>query len=204
MKKARTQKTKRCLVCTTILLLAFGVGVSAEDSSLYTLEDMLVTAMKREQNLLDAPVAVQNFAGDLVEVMHLSNAFDLADQIPGAYASKPSQPDHRGDLHPRRRSPAHSKRAAPTGIGPPASMSMIRRWCTPIISGFHRYPCSDLERVEVLRGPQGTTYGRGVNGRNHQIHHAQPRPRVLQRQTAVGPPLRPKALTVSTTASMRW
>lgn len=163
MKKARIQRTKRCLVCTTIFLLAFGVGASAEDSSLYTLEDMLVTAMKREQNILDAPVAVQNFAGDLVETMHLSNAFDLADQIPGAYASKPSQPTI-GEIFIRGAGASSFQSGGAKGD----RTTGVYVDDTPMVYPNHQrlppVPMFDLERVEVLRGPQGTTYGAGSMG----------------------------------------
>ena len=161
--KKRGSKSKQSLVYTTIFLLAFGVGASAEDSSLYTLEDMLVTAMKREQNILDAPVAVQNFAGDLVEVMHLSNAFDLADQIPGAYASKPSQPTV-GEIFIRGAGSTSFQAGGAKGD----RTTGVYVDDTPMVYPNHQrlppVPMFDLERVEVLRGPQGTTYGAGSMG----------------------------------------
>ncbi|MDA0336268.1 MAG: hypothetical protein O2782_13970, partial [bacterium] len=78
-KMQKTRTMKQCLVCTTLYFLTFGAGASdAGSRSGETIEEVVVTAMKREQNILDAPVAVQNFSGDLVEELQLRDAFDLA------------------------------------------------------------------------------------------------------------------------------
>lgn len=163
MQIARIWKTKRCLVGTAIFLLVFGVGSRAEESSQNVLEEVVVTAMKREQNILDAPVAVQNFSGDLVEETQLRNAFDLADQIPGAYASKPSQPTV-GEIYIRGAGASSFQAGGSKGDRTTGVYVDDTPMVYPNEQRLPPVPMFDLERVEVLRGPQGTTYGAGSMG----------------------------------------
>lgn len=162
MQKTRTMK--QCLVCTTLYFLTFGAGASdAGSRSGETIEEVVVTAMKREQNILDAPVAVQNFSGDLVEELQLRDAFDLADQIPGAFAQKGSQPTlgeiflRGGGVSDFQANGAAGDRTTGIYLDDTPMVYPNQQRLPPI-------PMFDLERVEVLRGPQGTTYGAGSMG----------------------------------------
>lgn len=166
----KTTTKKRNLYSLQILslpifyLLTFGASASDEDSSpVESMDEIVVTAMKREQNILDAPVAVQNFSGDLVEELQLRDAFDLADQIPGAFASKSSQPTtaeiflRGGGSSSFQANGAKGDRTTGIYLDDTPMVYPNQQRLPPI-------PMFDLERVEVLRGPQGTTYGAGSMG----------------------------------------
>tara|TARA_E500000331_G_scaffold198622_1_gene190780 strand:+ start:278 stop:2554 length:2277 start_codon:yes stop_codon:yes gene_type:complete len=163
----KTRITKPYLFNTFYLLtflLTFGMSANAEDSSTGELmEEVVVTAMKREQNIMDAPAAVQNFAGDLVEELQLRDAFELADQIPGAYALNGSQPTvgeiflRGGGVSDFQANGAAGDRTTGIYLDDTPMVYPNQQRLPPI-------PMFDLERVEVLRGPQGTTYGAGSMG----------------------------------------
>jgi iron complex outermembrane receptor protein len=165
MRKIRL--TKQYLVNNFYLLtflLTFGVGARAEDSSADELmEEVVVTAMKREQNLMDAPVSVQSFSGDLVEELQLTNTFELADLIPGALAYKPSQPT-LGEIFIRGAGASSFQSGGAKGDRTTGVYVDDTPMSYPNQQRLPPVPMFDLERVEVLRGPQGTTYGAGSMG----------------------------------------
>jgi iron complex outermembrane recepter protein len=152
---------KLIILLSASLCIATSQVAAEEDEP--TMEEIVVTALKREQNILDVPVSLQSFQGELVEELGLTNTFELADLIPGALAYKPSQPT-LGEIYIRGAgvSSFQANGAAgdrSTGVYvDDTSMSYPNQQRLPPV------PMFDLERVEVLRGPQGTTYGAGSMG----------------------------------------
>lgn len=135
-------------------LLALGIQAHAESA---LLEEITVVAQKREQNLQDVGISVSAFSGKQMKTLGWTSSEDVAAQTPGLTSSKTagaaiSQFNIRGigqadfaDHH-----------EAPNSI-----YSDEAYVAAPGAAGF---PMFDLERVEVLRGPQGTLFGRNATG----------------------------------------
>ena len=63
--------------------VALGLAVSASSASAQLLEEVLVTAQKREQSAQDLSIAVSAFSGDQLKELGVTQAAQLADYTPG-------------------------------------------------------------------------------------------------------------------------
>jgi iron complex outermembrane recepter protein len=120
-----------------------------------TLETVLVTAQKREERLIDVPMSVAAISGETLEQKGLNTISDIAHTVPS--------------LSVREAGPGQQLitiRGIGNGRG---SSSLVGIYLddAPLSSiPFSQVDLrvSDLERVEVLRGPQGTLWGEGSVG----------------------------------------
>ena len=120
------------------------------------LEEMVVTSQKREQNLLDVPSALQAFSGDMLEGAGVRDTDDLVSMIPDMLMS--GEDSGRANIWLR------GIGSTKFDIGSEGSNAFfVDEVYMPrqqsILSGL-----VDLERIEVLKGPQGTLYGRNALG----------------------------------------
>jgi len=116
---------------------------------------IIVTARKRAQRLVDVPGPVTAIAPGQITDARLQDARDLLLQVPGAVLVENNAGTAR-DISIR-------------GVGTPTLFAEpgVALYVDEIYSsGFISYPTQfyDLERVEVLRGPQGALYGRNAVG----------------------------------------
>ena len=120
--------------------------------------DIVVTAQKRSQNLQDVPVAVSALGGDELQSRGVSETSDLQGFVPSLQITTPygrTQPNFslRGVSVANEFS---ASTASPVGVYVDEVYQSFR--------ASHGQQLYDLERVEVLRGPQGTLYGRNTTG----------------------------------------
>ena len=130
------------------------------------LEEMVVTSQKREQNLLDVPSALQAFSGEMLEDAGLRDTNDLIDMVPDMLMSG----EDAGRANIWLRGIGSTK----FDIGSEGSNAffvdevyMSRN--QSILSGL-----VDLERIEILKGPQGTLYGRNALGGAISVFYKKP------------------------------
>lgn len=137
------------------LASAVAAEVDAEadaDADRYGLADIVVTAERREGNIQKTPIAITAFDESLIKQQDISTFRDLSGRIPGLLAPK--------------RSTAYTTQTyAMRGIGetdtfpePTVAVYVDDVYLARTVGSLYDTP--DLERVEVLRGPQGTLYGR--------------------------------------------
>ena len=113
------------------------------------LEEIVVTATRREQNLQDVPMAVQAFSGESLQVQGIENVENLKAVVPNLVVA--------GNL-------GGSDTAQFTIRGIPNVGTYIDGIWQVSNNGLLLREFVDLDRVEVLRGPQGTLYGRDSTG----------------------------------------
>ncbi|MGJ8687381.1 MAG: TonB-dependent receptor [Spongiibacteraceae bacterium] len=122
-----------------------------------TIEEVLVTAQRRSQSTQDVPVAVTGMTGDAMEKFGFENANDIGGQVPNMQVSGPY-----GDVQPIfsirgvSMSDYNSNQVSPVGV-------YVDEAYLPATYS-HGANFFDLERLEVLRGPQGTLYGKNTTG----------------------------------------
>ncbi len=117
------------------------------------IEEIIVTAQKREASIQDVPISMTALGGDDAEFRGIRDLFDLERQVPNL------------DVGEREGSSTVTIR----GVGLNVEFGNIEGSAAVHIDG-HFQPrvtsgilgLNDLERVEVLRGPQGTLYGRNA------------------------------------------
>lgn len=122
------------------------------------LGDIVVTAHKRSQNVQDVPIAVSAVGGDALKSHGISDVSNLASVIPSLQVTTPygkTQPNFS-----LRGVSVANEFAASTA-------SPIGVYVDEVYQSFrasHGQQLFDIDRVEVLRGPQGTLYGRNTTG----------------------------------------
>lgn len=132
------------------------------------LDEVIVTAQKREQSLQDVGVAVTAFTGEQISEFGFTTSTDLVDMTPGLNYTVPNAESSQINFFLRG---VGLNDFADANENPVAVyMDDIYR---PAMGGlsFHLF---DIERVEVLRGPQSALFGRNTNG--GLVHYLSRRP----------------------------
>jgi outer membrane receptor protein involved in Fe transport len=138
----------------------------AETPSSVGLEEIVVTATRREERLQDIPVTVMAFSQEKLDSEGLHNIDDLARLSPGVnfqrngMSSAGNYNDEGSDINIRGVDSAAG--TATTGIYVDDTPIQTRKIGFGSINAFPAL--FDLDRVEVLLGPQGTLFGAGAEG----------------------------------------
>jgi iron complex outermembrane receptor protein len=146
------KKVTRCsplLGCMLANLVSPGAMAQTQSSSL-VLEEVIVTARKREERLQDVAVAVSAISGKAIDDAHIRNSADLTQLVPSLTLGSGG-----GESFVIR------------GIGTQAFSGGVEPSVSTMIDGVVLGRSSqsfmqlvDIQRVEVLRGPQGTLFGK--------------------------------------------
>jgi len=129
---------------------------SAEADAPFASTDIIVTAQKREQNLQDVPVAISVVSGDMLERSNVNSAEQLFQRVPTLTFRK-------GNTN---KDSALSIRGVGTisfssGVEP--SVSTVIDGVVYARTGQQTSDFLDVERIEVLRGPQGSLFGKNAS-----------------------------------------
>jgi iron complex outermembrane receptor protein len=139
-----------------IVLAGICLVSAAQVSAQSTLEEVVVTAQKREESLMDVPLSITVFSGKSLEQDGISNLQDIGSQTPGLVFSAFSvgQPE----ISIRGISTKEDGASANDSTVVSIDDVYIAARTAQVFDIF------DLERVEILRGPQGTLYGKNSIG----------------------------------------
>ncbi len=116
------------------------------------LEEVIVTATKRAESLQDVPVSVSAIQGDQIQDAGIPNMAALADYVPNLFISDAPVSTN---IYMRGMGSSNNQ----------AFEQSVGMYIDGIYMGRgrqYRAPFMDIERVEVLRGPQGTLFGRNT------------------------------------------
>ncbi|MEM8496548.1 MAG: TonB-dependent receptor [Pseudomonadota bacterium] len=140
-------------IALTLPWLAVGLPTAAHAQMV--LEEVVVTARKREETLQDTPIAVSAFTGEALRAAQINNVSDLTRNVPGLSRREGRK---TADLNIRgvgTRSPGVQ---AEPGVGVYVDSIYVPRNDTQLVDVL------DVESVQVLRGPQGTLFGKNTAG----------------------------------------
>jgi iron complex outermembrane recepter protein len=113
-------------------------------------DEIIITAQRRAESIQDVPIAVSAFTAEMIENRNLDDALDLQLLVPNLLIVGNDRPTLRGIGNNAISSTADN------GTGSLVNFAPL---------GFRAQDeFFDIERVEVLRGPQGTLYGRNTTG----------------------------------------
>lgn len=135
--------------------IALPVGAVAQDpADGAPTEEIVVTAQLREQSLQDVPIAVQVVDAQQLEDLAADNIADIAAFIPGldVSAGSPTQPKYA----------IRGVQTDDFGVGTDPAVGVYIDGVYSGRSGAAVLEFNDIERVEVLKGPQGTLFGRNA------------------------------------------
>lgn len=144
---------------STILLSALGsISVNAEQTYQQSagIEEIIVTAQKRSESVQDVPIAINALAGDQLDKMGVYNSDDLSRLFPNL-SLKTATSINSG----------FSIRGVGTENFHVTAQQAVGQYMDEVslVSPFTgQFGLFDMERVEVLRGPQNTLFGRNTTG----------------------------------------
>ncbi len=149
--ESRLPATKKVL--TLAISLALATQVQAQDQSdtdsVGLLEEVMVTATKRTASVQDIPIAITAISGEVLTDLGILSSVDLPKVAPGLKVT------WQGPF------PSFKMRGGGVaGLNGPA----VPLYSNGLAGGSAWGGWLDLERVEVMRGPQGTLYGRNTLG----------------------------------------
>lgn len=153
----KTTQMKALLIAGASALALSGAAASAfaaEEGS--TIEELVVTAQKKAESIQDVPIAVSAFSQDALQKSRIDGGPNLVLAIPNVNFSKGNFTGYNFQIR-----GIGSKLVAGSGD----AGTGIHLNNAPLISNnLFETEFYDVERVEVLRGPQGTLYGRNATG----------------------------------------
>lgn len=122
------------------------------------IEVINVTSQRRIQSIQEVPLAVTGLGADALEIRQVSNVLDLQSQVPNINIAANTGTSSGARIFLRGVGEDESRITADPAVGIYVDGIYIGRQVGAL------FDLVDLERIEVLRGPQGTLYGRNSNG----------------------------------------
>ena len=139
-----------------VILALIGV-VLAMPLQAAVIEEIVVTAQKREQNAQDVGIAISALTGEQMRQLGYTSAQQVTAMAPGVQTV---QPNGEANYAIAMRGVASSDFT--TNVESPVAVYLDEVYISQMSgTGFMLF---DMERVEMLRGPQGTLYGRNATG----------------------------------------
>lgn len=164
---SRTSASRHAVLC------ALGVcclpGVSTHAAEEVTLEEILVTAQRRAESLRDVPISISVYSGEQIESGRIESLQDYMQQTPNVAFNN-----------------GGTATSYDLGIRGVSNIGGASNVFGVYVDEFNVAPGSanstfdqrllDIDRLEVLRGPQGTFFGRNVSGGAINIVTRKPQP----------------------------
>ncbi len=144
---------------TCLSITAFSQAAGAQGSSVSegtALEEIVVTAQKREERLQDVPISIAVLGGDALDQSSDRGVADALSRVPGVFAPVTNQGARSGGNAAIAIRGVSSGAVASGTTGYYLDSTSFGRAQNSYVPDANPY---DLDRVEVLRGPQGTLYG---------------------------------------------
>ncbi len=119
-------------------------------------EEIIVTATKREESIQDVPIAVSAFSGEDLNARGVQDIYGLQEVSPSIAVYSSNSTSNGGSLRIR-------------GVGTTGNNPGLEAAVGTFIDGIYRSRAglafndmSDIDRIEILRGPQGTLFGKNT------------------------------------------
>lgn len=152
----RSARAVALVAASCAAALASEVQAAPQASAGSSLEEIVVTATKRETSLLDVPSSVSVVSGDLISELRANDVGDLTKFVPNL-----SFQDGR-----EAKIKAFNIRGVGTSTfndGVEDSVGIVIDGVTLGRAAMGMYDLYDVQRIEVLRGPQGTLFGKSAS-----------------------------------------
>ncbi|MCO1336589.1 TonB-dependent receptor [Microbulbifer sp. OS29] len=131
-----------------------GQAEEKEQRSRQAIEEVTVTAQKIEQSIQDVPIAVSAFSGDSMDALKIERGEELLRAIPNVNFSKSNFSTYNFSIR------GVGTKAVSAASDPAVAVSFNN--ASLIRNRLFEQEFFDVQRIEVLRGPQGTLYGRNA------------------------------------------
>lgn len=149
------------IVAITLVFTLFTTRLAVAQMSTAVIEEVVVTAAYREQGAQDVGAGIQVYSGEELERLGLVGFEDYILTVPGVSFRDQGSGNKRIGIR-------GISNVSANDFGAPTSTNTVGLYLNDVpIQGVNTLPdlaLFDLDRVEVLKGPQGTLYGDGAMG----------------------------------------
>jgi len=139
-------------LCMAAILMPF--SLLAQDSDV--IEEVIVSATKKDASSQDVPIALDVLTSDQIDSLNIDTMRDVASRIPALSANYNTDP-FQSSMRIRGVGSSQSDTSLEAGVAVIVDGVYLNR------TGLGLNDLTDIERVEVLQGPQGTLYGKNAN-----------------------------------------
>ena len=158
MKTKSQTRQNRQIVALSLLAIGVSGTTTATAQTGSVMEEVVVTATKREESLRDVPMSVSVLGSDTIEAKGITQFRGIADAVPGLTYSEASS-----NLNPTFQMRGISVGQNTEGLQKAVAIYLDEM---PMQDGKSTvnmdFGLFDTARVEVLKGPQGTLFGAGT------------------------------------------
>lgn len=152
------KKFRTVAVASATAMFAFGLAAEIGSQAFAQVGNIVVTARKREETTFDIPLSVSAYSQTAVDAFGVNTVGDLSEFVPGFAFQDVGQ----GGFGGRQNGNIRFRGVAVQNENPASRAGAVFWDGTYISSGAGILPLIDLERVEVIRGPQNAFYGRNT------------------------------------------
>ena len=151
------KKSLAKLAGLAVLALPWGICTAeAEETADKVVEEIIVTATKREESIQDVPIAVSAFSGEDLSARGVEDIYGLMEVSPSVAVYSSNSTSNGGTLRIR-------------GVGTTGNNPGLEAAVGTFVDGIYRSRAglafndfADIDRIEILRGPQGTLFGKNT------------------------------------------
>lgn len=153
----------RLITATTIALASISPATLMAAENQATLEEIIVTAQRREQSLQEVPISITAFSSDTIEQNNFKGAVDYLQATPNVSFTEVGGQGPKG-VNISIRGISDLQNAERVSATSAFGVYVDEFSVGTAARGTPNPPLYDIERIEILRGPQGTYFGRNSTG----------------------------------------
>lgn len=142
----------------TMVTAAVALGASAQSLAQPKIEEVIVTAQFRSESMQDVPISITAFSDSAMTDRGMQNTLDLNENLPNINVAKNTGLSTGMKVYIRGVGEDESRLGADPAVGIYVDDVYLGRQTGALMN------LANIESMEVLRGPQGTLYGRNSNG----------------------------------------
>ena len=157
-RSARVAQSVSSLAIAVVIGAPFSSGAAIAQDDVATRDVITVTAQRREESLQDVPVAVTALNAEALDVRQIRDINDLQAHVPNSVISTGTGTANSARIYFRGIGEDESRGAIDPAVGIYVDGVYLGRTVGSLVD------LVDIQQVEILRGPQGTLYGRNTNG----------------------------------------
>ena len=159
---------RRSKVSEAVIIAISAGAISATAQAQQVIEEVVVTATKREESLQDVPIAVTALTGETIEELGITNFSDYVMQLPGVTAGGSGPGQNTIYIRGVASTTPNLTVAGVAGLAPNVAFYLDEQPLAQPGRNLDVY-AADLQRIEVLSGPQGTLFGSSSQAGNVRL-----------------------------------